>query len=97
MRFSTTVRTAAIAATLMLLAGPEAAAQRRIPKDLSWVRGFNYQSAPTTGHTEHWLQYSEAETERDLDFAKRLQLNQVRVFVPYAAWEKDKEAFRKNL
>jgi len=97
MRFSTTVRTAAIAATLMLLAGPEAAAQRRIPKDLSWVRGFNYQSAPTTGHTEHWLQYSEAETERDLDFAKRLQLNQVRVFVPYAAWEKDKGAFRKNL
>jgi hypothetical protein len=72
-------------------------AQRRVPKDLSGVRGFNYQSAPTTGHTEHWLQYSAAETERDFDFAKRLQLNQVRVFLPYAAWEKDKAALRKNL
>lgn len=74
-----------------------ASAQRRIPNDLSGVRGFNYQSAPTTGHAEHWLKYSAAETERDFDFAKRLQLNQVRVFVPYAAWAQDKEAFRKNL
>jgi hypothetical protein len=69
-------------AALVLLAGSPAHAQRRIPKDLSGVRGFNYQSAPTTGHTEHWLQYSAAETERDLDFAKRLQLNQLRVFTP---------------
>jgi hypothetical protein len=81
----------------VMLAGLPASAQRRIPKDLSGVRGFNYQSAPTTGHTEHWLQYSAEETERDFDYARRLQLNQVRVFVPYAAWAKDKEAFRKNL
>lgn len=73
------------------------AAQRHIPTDLSGVRGFNYQSAESIGHTEHWLQYDPAVTERDLDYAKRLQLNQVRVFVPYAAWEKDKEAFRKNI
>jgi len=82
---------------LVLLAGVSASAQRRVPKDLSGVRGFNYQSAPTTGHAEHWLQYSAAETERDFDFARRLQLNQARVFVPYTAWAKDKEAFRKNL
>ena len=63
----------------------------------SGVRGFNYQSAPTIGHTEHWLRYSAAETERDLDFARRLQLNQMRVFVPYAAWEQDKTEFHKNL
>ena len=72
-------------------------AQRRIPKDLSGVRGFNYQSAESIGHAEHWLHYDAAITERDLDYAKRLQLNQVRVFVPYAAWIKDKEALRKNL
>jgi hypothetical protein len=72
-------------------------AQRRVPKDLSSARGFNYQSAETIGHAEFWLQYKPAVTERDLDYAKRLQLNQVRVFVPYAAWEKDKEALRKNL
>ena len=87
---------AALAALLLLGAAP-ASAQRRIPKDLSGVRGFNYQSAPTTGHAEHWLQYSAAETERDFDFAKRLQLNQVRVFIPYTAWAQNKEAFRKNL
>jgi hypothetical protein len=74
-----------------------AAAQRRIPKDLSNVRGFNYQSAETKGHAEHWLQYNPAVTERDLDYAKRLNLNEVRVFVPYAAWDKDKEGLRKNL
>ena len=73
------------------------AAQRRVPRDLSGVRGFNYQSAETIGHAEHWLQYDPAVTERDLNYAKRLQLNQVRVFVPYAAWESNKEALRKNL
>ncbi len=87
---------AAIAVVALFLAAP-VSAQRRVPKDLSGVRGANYQSAPTTGHAEHWLQYSAADTERDLDFAKRLQLNQVRVFIPYTAWAKDKEAFRKNL
>ena len=96
MRSSPGSRVTAVTA-LALLVAASAAAQRRIPKDLSGVRGFNYQSAPTVGHTEHWLQYNAAETERDFDFAKRLQLNQVRVFVPYAAWEQNKEAFRKNL
>jgi len=68
------------------------AAQRLVPKDLSGVRGFNYQSAETIGHAEFWLKYDPAVTERDLDYARRLQLNQVRVLVPYAAWEKNKEA-----
>ena len=72
-------------------------AQRRVPKDLSGSRGFNYQSAETIGHAEFWLQYSPSVTERDLDYAVRLQLNQVRVFVPYAAWERNKEGLRKNL
>jgi hypothetical protein len=72
-------------------------AQRRIPKDLSNVRGFNYESAESNGETEHWLQYNPAVAERDLDYAKRLQLNQVRVFVTSKAWERNKEAFRKNL
>ena len=70
-------------------------AQRRVPKDLSGVRGFNYQSAETIGHAEFWLQYNPSVTERDLDYAARLQLNQVRVFIPYAAWERNKEGLRK--
>ena len=79
-----------------IISGP-LAAQRRVPKDLSWVRGFNYQSAETIGHAEHWLHYDPAITDRDLNYAKRLQLNEVRVFVPHAAWERNREALRKNL
>ena len=86
----------AVAVLIATLALP-AAAQRRVPKDLSNVRGFNYQSAETAGNVQFWLQYNPAVTERDLDYAKRLQLNQVRVFVSYAAWERDKEGLRKNL
>jgi len=85
-----------IAVLIATLALPMAA-QRRVPKDLSGTRGFNYQSAETIGHVEFWLQYNPAVTKRDLDYAKRLQLNQVRVFVPYAAWERDKEGLRKSL
>ena len=89
-------RRCAIAMLIATLALPMAG-QRRVPKDLSDVRGFNYQSAESNGHAEFWLQYDPAVTERDLDSAVRLQLNQVRVFVPYAAWERNKEALRKNL
>jgi hypothetical protein len=87
---------AALAALAMFACAP-ASAQRRIPKDLSGVRGFNYQPTLAAGRGQHWLEYSAAETERDFDYAKRLQLNQVRVFVPYAEWAKDKEKVRKNL
>ncbi len=86
----------AVAVLIATLALP-AAAQRRVPKDLSDVRGFNYHSAESNGHVQFWLHYNPAVTERDLDYAKRLQLNQVRVFVPYVAWERDKEGLRKNL
>ena len=71
MKASAGLHSAAMA-VLLLFGGAPATAQRRIPKDLSGVRGFNYQSAPTTGHAEHWLRYSAAETERDFDFARRV-------------------------
>ena len=72
-------------------------AQRNVPADVSKIRGFNYESAPTIGHNEMWLQYDPAETERDMDYARRLNLNQVRVFLGYTAYLRDKEAFRRNL
>ena len=68
-----------------------------VPKDLSNVRGFNYMSGSTRTHSEHWLKYNPAETERDLGYAQRLNLNQVRIFTAYDAWMADKAAFRKNL
>jgi len=79
-----------------LLATP-LAAQRRVPKDLSGTRGFDYMSAETSNHTEYWLHYSPEETRRDLDYAARLRLNQVRIFMTLAAWQADKEAFKKNI
>lgn len=84
-------------ATVVALGFAALAFARNVPKDLSNVRGFNYQSAPTRNHTEHWLKYDPAETERDLDLARRLNLNQVRVFLTYEAWSADKPAFRTNL
>ncbi len=67
------------------------------PADLSTIRGSNYRGAGATNTTDYWLHYNAAETERDLGYANRLKLNQLRVFVNYASWEADKIAFRKNL
>ncbi len=87
---------AATLIALLLLAGVSASAQRRVPKDLSGVRGFNYMAAGGSGHLEHWQKYSAAETERDLDWARRLQLNQMRTLIPYQVWAQDKEALRRE-
>ena len=84
-------------AVSLAVVGASAPGQQRNILDVSKIRGFNYQSAPTIGHAEHWLLYDPAETERDMDYAKRLNLNQVRVLASYAAYARDKAAFRKNL
>ena len=83
--------------SLAVFAGTLQAAGRNVPKDLSNVRGFDYTAASAKGHSGMWLNYDPAVTEFDLDLAKRLNLNQVRVFLAYDAYVKDKAAFRKNL
>ena len=86
---------------LTIFASAVGAAERNIPKDLSKVRGFNYTAANVAAsprhHIDHWLHYNRAVTEFDLDLAKRLNLNQARVFVPYDAYLADKESLRDNL
>ncbi len=74
-----------------------AATAADIPKDLAKVRGANYRGANAKDTTDYWLHYSPAETERDLDYARRLNLNQIRVFISYEAWTADKPALRRNL
>ena len=64
--------------------------------DYSAIRGANY-CAAGGHHLEHWLHYDPKETERDLDYAKKININQVRVFLSYSACLTNKEAFRKNL
>jgi hypothetical protein len=88
------VRLFLVAAAVMLAAAGDGAV---VPKDLSKVRGANYRSARAKDTTDQWLHYDAAETERDLGYALRLNLNQLRVFISYEAWAADKPAFRKNL
>ena len=67
------------------------------PKDLSTIRGANYRAAGASNTTDFWRHYDAAETERDLGYADRLKLDQLRVFVNYDAWQSDQAAFRKNM
>jgi hypothetical protein len=76
---------------------PATALAANILMDLAKIRGANYRAAGAKDTTDHWLHYKPAETERDLDYARRLNLNQIRVFVSYEAWTADKPAFRENL
>ena len=64
--------------------------------DFASIHGANYCAAGGS-HLEHWLNYNPKETERDLDYAKKIGIDQVRVFLSYPAWRTNKEAFNKNL
>jgi len=69
-------------------------------KDPSLIRGFNYTPAYVAAprhHVDCWVHYDSATIEFDLDLAKSLNLNQVRVFVPYAAYTEDKEGLPSKL
>jgi hypothetical protein len=64
------------------------------PNDPSLIRGFNYTPAngvPPRDDINWWIDYDSSIVEFDLDLAKRLDLNQVRVFVPYAVYKEDKK------
>ncbi|HWA86161.1 MAG TPA: hypothetical protein VG710_08070 [Opitutus sp.] len=64
--------------------------------DFSAIRGANY--CPAGGHhVEHWRHYDPKENERDLDYARKIGINQVRVFLSYSVYLEDKQKFRKNL
>jgi hypothetical protein len=63
-------------------------------KDPSLIRGFNYTPANVAGprhHIDCWVKYDSATIKFDLNLAKKLYLNQVRVFVPYTVFTEDKE------
>jgi hypothetical protein len=78
-------------------AGVATVAAKPAAFDLSTIRGANYRGAAATNTTDYWRHYNAAETERDLTYADRLKLNQLRVFVNDASWQAGKAAFRKNL
>ena len=58
-------------------------------KDPSHIRGFNYTPANVISprhHIDCWIHYDSATIKFDLDLAKSLNLNQVRIFVPYTVY-----------
>jgi hypothetical protein len=70
------------------------------PKDASLIRGFNYTPANVAAprhHVDTWLHYDSATVKFDLDLAKSLNMNQVRVFLPYAVYTEDKAALPSKL
>ncbi len=69
-------------------------------RDPSLIRGFNYTPANAASprhHIDAWVHYDSATTVFDLNLAKSLNLNQVRVFVPYAVYTEDKAALPVKL
>ena len=64
--------------------------------DCTAIRGANY-CAAGGHHLEHWLNYDPKETERDLDYAQKLGINQIRCFITYQAYQTNPEQFKKNL
>lgn len=70
------------------------------PNDASLIRGFNYTPAGVASprhHIDTWVKYDSAVIKFDLDLAKSLNLNQVRVFVPYTVYTEDKDALPAKL
>lgn len=65
------------------------------PKDLSGVRGFNYFPVSVTNE-QIFLQYDDAEVNRDLGYARKLGLNQIRTFVRYSEWSGNTPKFRDS-
>jgi len=62
-------------------------------RDLSGIRGFNYTPSTAFHDIGFWRDYDESLVERELDLARRLNLNSARVFLHYVVYEHDKAAF----
>jgi hypothetical protein len=69
----------------------------RTPVDCSTIRGANYCYAEYGDHSGMWDNYSEKITERDLGYAQKIGINQIRCFITYQPYQRDRERYRKNL
>ena len=69
----------------------------RTPVDTSTIRGADYCYAEFGGHDGMWNNYSRDITERDLNYAQKLGINQIRCFITYNAYLMDPNQYRENL
>ena len=61
--------------------------------DYSSLRGFNYTQPDARDDYDFWLHYSHETVDRDMGYAERLRLNSARIFLSFAAYRKDPDAF----
>ncbi|MBN2590276.1 MAG: hypothetical protein JXA96_10475 [Sedimentisphaerales bacterium] len=69
----------------------------RTPIDCSTIRGANYCYAEFGGHSGMWNNYSAEITERDLNYAQKIGINQIRCFITYQPYQRDPNQYRQNL
>lgn len=60
------------------------------------VRGFNYLPSYARNSIETWRDYKPEIVEKELSYAKRLNLNLARVFLSFVVYENDPDEFLKN-
>ena len=72
-------------------------ANSRTPVDTSTIRGANYCYAEFGNHAGMWDNYSPEITERDLNYARKLGINQIRCFITYQPYQRDPNQYRRNL
>jgi hypothetical protein len=78
-------RLALLAGIALALAVGQARAEKPL-KDYSFIRGVN-----------HGMQGDQATLERDLGYAKRLNLNSTRIWLSFGAYERDPQAYINRL
>jgi len=76
---------------LVLAVGWSAAAKNR-----NILRGAIYIPARAYNAPQMWTEYSSEITRRDLGYAKKINLNALRIWVSYDLWKKDRRLFKKR-
>ena len=61
--------------------------------DYAGIRGFNYTQPDARDDRDFWLHYSHEIVDRDMGYAERLRLNSARIFLSFAAYRADPDAF----
>lgn len=61
------------------------------------VRGFNYAPSYARNPIEFWRDYNPQQIEKELEYARRLELNMARIFLSYVCFDHDQELFLSNV
>ena len=86
----------ALASVVLAFGAMRCPAQSTLPAgqdDFSWMRGANYVPSYARNDVQMWLDYDSSVIDRELEYAKRLKLNTVRVFLNQLVFEKQPAKF----